>query len=85
MLLFGMDGARLGTLERFEIDATGQLTSVVARGSDAVVRRITSAQIHELGLGSVTVHLSLAEFAALPELVTPSLQLDYTDQPRLSA
>jgi|SwirhisoilCB1_FD_contig_31_13829706_length_443_multi_1_in_0_out_0_1 hypothetical protein len=85
MLLCGTDGTRLGTLERFEIDATGHMTAIVARGADAALRRITSSQVHEFGTGAVIVEMTVAEFLTLPEIETPLLQLEYNDQPRLSA
>jgi hypothetical protein len=85
MLLCGIDGTRFGTLERFEIDATGQMTSIVARGADGAIRRIQSSQVRELGLGIVKVNLTPAEFGELPELQPPQLQLEHNDQPRLSA
>jgi hypothetical protein len=85
MLLVGIAGARLGTLERFEIDATGQMTYVVARGTDAGLRRIASSQVREIGLGSVVVNLTAAEFAGLPEVVAPQHPLANVDRPRLSA
>jgi hypothetical protein len=85
MLLCGIDGTPLGTLERFEIDATGQMTSIVVRGNDAAMRRIVSSQVHDLGSRAITVQMTAADFVALPEIETPPLQLDYDDQPRLSA
>jgi hypothetical protein len=85
MLLCGIDGTRFGTLERFEINATGQMIAIVARGVDGALRRVTSSQVRDVGLGTVTINLTPAEFGALPELETPQLQLEFADRPRLSA
>jgi hypothetical protein len=63
MVVEGLDGQRLGTVERFEIDEAGRLTNVVVRlgARRGACKRIAAQHIKSVGAGMLTLALSAAE------------------------
>lgn len=75
MLVTGISGERIGTVERFEIDRTGQLNSVVvtlaSRGGTR--KRIAADKIRSIRDGAVQVAVTPAEISTLADAIEPSL------------
>ena len=70
MIVVGMMGERIGTVERFEIDRYGQLKSLVVRitASIGTRKRIAAAQIRAIRGGTVEVSVSAADIGLLEDL-----------------
>jgi hypothetical protein len=68
----GLAGERIGTVERFEIDRSGQLKALVVRvasslGALGMRKRIAAHQIRGLRNGTIHVAVSAAEVGSLAD------------------
>jgi hypothetical protein len=85
MHVLGADEARLGELERVEIDASGAVTHIIARDSGKVSRRIAATYVIGVRRGSMYVSLTADDFAALPEVVSTPPAWAQTEAARSAA
>ncbi len=69
MIVVGLSGEQIGTVERFEIDPSGRLKSLVVRVASSVgtTKRIAADSIRSLQEDIVRVALSAAEITALDD------------------
>jgi hypothetical protein len=69
MVVEGFDGTRLGTVERFEIDATGCLTDILVRvGGRGACKRVAAQYIQSMQAGIVTLALAAADVMRLNDV-----------------
>ena len=71
MVVEGIDGTRLGTVERLEIDEAGRLTNVIVRlsGARRACKRVAAKSVHSLRADSVVLALSKAEVMGLSDVL----------------
>jgi hypothetical protein len=77
MIVVGIAGVRIGTVERFEIDRSGQLKSLVVRiaSSLGTRKRITVERIRSIRGGTVEVDVTAADVPRLEDLSDEAAEL----------
>jgi sporulation protein YlmC with PRC-barrel domain len=70
MNVFGVAGEKIGTVERFELDRRGQLSSLVIRIASSIGtrKRIAVDRIRSIRGSTVTVDVTAAEVQTLADL-----------------
>ncbi len=76
MNVVGVAGEAIGTVERFELDRRGQLSSLVIRIASSIGsrKRIAVEQIRSIRGSTVTVDVTVAQITSLEDLDTPSYE-----------
>jgi sporulation protein YlmC with PRC-barrel domain len=77
VIVVGLMGERIGTVERLEIDRTGRLKSLVIRVASSLEtrKRITAEQIRSVQDGIVRIALSGREVRNLADIDDPASDL----------
>jgi hypothetical protein len=83
VIVVGIAGERIGTVERFEIDKSGRLKWLVVKIATTLDtrKRIAAEHIRSIQNGIVSVAISATEVRSLVDDTQPSLDALWSDDP----
>jgi flagellar biogenesis protein FliO len=86
MNVVGVAGETIGTVERFELDRRGQISSLVVRIASSIGtrKRIAAAQIRSIRGSTVTVGVTADQVQTLADLPPNELAIDEQSVDRAS-